>query len=57
MNALMLLLTSSISRAVGLDFYVDGFLTALIGAVIIGVVSFVLSLIIPDSLERGQVAS
>lgn len=53
MNALMLLLTSSIARAIGLDFYVQGFLDALLGAIIIGIVSFVLSLIIPDKWERG----
>lgn len=54
MNALMLLLTSSIARAIGLDFYVDGFFSALIGAIIIGIISFVLSLIIPDKWERGR---
>ncbi len=55
MNALMLLLTSSISQALGLDFVVDGFWDALVGALVISIVSFVLSLIIPDDVERGKV--
>jgi putative membrane protein len=42
-NALMLLLTSWIAQALGLGFRVDKFLAALLGAVIISVVSFVLS--------------
>ncbi len=42
-NALMLLLTSWLSQQVGFPFIVDGFIPALIGAVVIGIVSFVLS--------------
>jgi putative membrane protein len=42
-NALMLLLTSWIAQALGLGFRVDKFLAALLGALIISVVSFVLS--------------
>jgi putative membrane protein len=42
-NAFMLLLTSWIAQALGLGFRVDKFLTALLGAVIISVVSFVLN--------------
>jgi putative membrane protein len=42
-NALMLLLTSWIAQAMGLGFRVDGFLPALLGALIISVVSFLLS--------------
>jgi putative membrane protein len=54
MNALILLLTSWIAERIGFDFSVDGFVTALIGAIIISIVSFVLSLLIPDSLEFGK---
>ncbi len=50
-NALMLLLTSAISGAVGLNFQVDGFWAALIGALVISIVSFILSLFIHE--ERG----
>jgi putative membrane protein len=45
-NALMLLLTSWIAQGMGLGFRVDGFLTALIGALIVSLVSFVLSRIL-----------
>lgn len=43
-NALMLLLTSGIAGALKLGFSVDGFGTALVGAIVISVVSFVLSI-------------
>jgi putative membrane protein len=49
-NAFMLLLTSWIAQGMGLGFRVDGFLTALIGALIISVVSFVLSRVLIESL-------
>jgi putative membrane protein len=39
----MLLLTSWIAQGMGLAFRVNGFLTALLGALLISVVSFVLS--------------
>ncbi len=44
-NALMLLLVSAIP---GLGFHVDGFVTALIGSIVISIVSFVLSRVLPD---------
>ena len=49
-NAFMLLLTSWIAQAMGLGFRVDRFLTALLGALIISVVSFVLSRALTRSL-------
>lgn len=42
-NALMLMLTGWIVQGMGLGFRVDGFLSALLGALIVSVVSFVLS--------------
>jgi putative membrane protein len=42
-NALMLLLTSRIAEAMNLGFRVDGFGTALLGALVISVVRFALS--------------
>ncbi len=42
-NAFMLLLTSWIAQGMGLGFRVDGFLPALVGALIISIVSFFLS--------------
>ena len=43
-NALMLLATSSVAEWLGLQFKVNGFGTALLGAIIISVVSILLSL-------------
>jgi len=42
-NALMLLLTSGIAQRVGVNFLVDGFWPALIGALVISIVSFLLN--------------
>jgi putative membrane protein len=42
-NAFMLLLTSWIAQGMGLGFRIDGFIPALLAALLISVVSFVLS--------------
>jgi putative membrane protein len=47
-NAVMLLLTSRIADSLGLGFEVDGFGTALIGALIISVVGAILGSLIDD---------
>ena len=47
-NALMLMLTSWLSGKLGLGFHVDGFGTALVGALIITVVSWGLDVLLPD---------
>jgi putative membrane protein len=47
-NALMLMLTSWLSGQIGLGFHVDGFGTALVGALIIIVVTWGLELVLPD---------
>lgn len=51
LNAIMLMITSAISRAAGFNFHVDGFVAALIGALIVGAVSAILNLLIPDDKE------
>jgi putative membrane protein len=51
-NALMLLLTAWIGEQLDLAFEVDGFVAALLGAVVVSVVSFVINLILPDKHER-----
>ena len=48
-NAVMLLLTSALSRAVGLSFVVEGFWPAFWGALVISLVSLVLTLVIHDN--------
>jgi putative membrane protein len=50
-NALMLLLTSWISGGLNLAFHVDGFWTALVGSLIVSVVSWLLNVFLPDELE------
>lgn len=54
-NAMMLSVTSWISGQFGLGFYVEGFKAAFIGALIISVVSLVVSCLLPpDDTERVQ---
>ncbi|SFN20395.1 putative membrane protein [Streptomyces sp. cf124] len=47
-NALMLLLTSWLADVLDLSFHVEGFWTAVLGALIISIVSWALSLVLPD---------
>ena len=53
LNAVMLLLTSAASDALGLGFRVDGFWAAFFGGLVVSVVSFVLSLFVASDHE-GQ---
>ena len=48
LNALMLWLTSSLSSALGLGFHVSGFWPAFFGAVVVSIVSMLLSVLIHD---------
>ena len=50
-NALMLLLTAWIGDQFDLAFEVDGFWSALLGALVISVVTFVINVILPDKYE------
>ncbi len=52
LNGIMLLLTSRISAALGINFHVDGLLSAVIGALIVGLVSTVLNLMVGERQER-----
>ncbi len=47
-NALLLMLTDWIAGLLDLPFEVDGFWDAFWGAIIIGVVSWLINLVIPD---------
>ncbi|MFC5214051.1 phage holin family protein [Streptomyces coerulescens] len=47
-NALMLLLTSWFADKLDLSFHVDGFWTAVLGGLIISIVSWALNLALPD---------
>ena len=48
-NALMLLLTEWLSDLFGLGFRVDGFWTAVLGAIIITIATWVLELVLPEA--------
>lgn len=47
-NALMLLLTSWLADKVNLSFHVEGFWTAVLGGLIISIVSWALNVVLPD---------
>ena len=47
-NALMLLLTSWLAGQLGLGWHVQGFFTALVGALVITIVTWVAELLLPD---------
>jgi len=47
-NALLLMLTGYISEQVGLGFNVDGFLTAVLGAIIVTIAGWALKIVLPD---------
>lgn len=51
-NALMLLLVSWVSGWFGLAFEVQGFWPALLGAIVVSVVSFLIDVVLPDEYER-----
>jgi putative membrane protein len=52
LNALMLLLTEWIAEQFDLAFQVDGFWSALLGALVVTVVSFLINIVLPDKYER-----
>lgn len=47
-NALMLFLTSKVSDTLGMGFHVDGFWTAVFGALVISVAGMIIEGILPD---------
>lgn len=52
-NGLMLLLTGALSEAWGLGFRVSGFWAAFWGGLVVGLVSVVLSLLLPGKRDEG----
>lgn len=55
LNALMLWLTAGLAGLLGLGFHVDGFWAALVGAIIVGVVSAVLNVVTgAEKKERAE---
>jgi putative membrane protein len=53
-NALMLLLTELLARAAGVGFSIASFWDALLGALVISLVSFLLSTLLPDPARRRR---
>jgi putative membrane protein len=53
-NGLMLWLTSSISESLGLGFRVAGFSAAFWGALVVSIVSTILSLAVKDASREGE---
>jgi|SRR5690242_4087555 putative membrane protein len=51
-NALVLWLTSALSGGLGLGFHVAGFGAAFLGALVVSIVSFLLSVLVPDPERR-----
>jgi putative membrane protein len=51
-NALMLWLTSALSTSLGLRFHVAGFSSAFWGALVVSIVSVLLSIFVPDDGEE-----
>jgi putative membrane protein len=47
-NALMLLITQSLAQTIGIAFAVDGFGSAVIGAIVVSIVSVIANVLIPD---------
>lgn len=52
LNAVMLMLTSGLAGRLGIDFHVSGFGAAFWGAIVVSVVSFLLSIFIRDDDRR-----
>jgi putative membrane protein len=50
-NTILLMLTSSIGQALNLGLSVDGFWPALLGSIVISIVSVIMSLILRDELK------
>ena len=54
LNAIMLLLTSSLAQWLGISFHVTGFIPALIGGIVIGIVSAVLNIFVGKKEDRRE---
>ena len=53
-NALLFLLVSWLAGVVHLPFHVEGFWTALFGAIVVSVVSWAINLVLPDGRGPGR---
>jgi putative membrane protein len=53
-NGLMLWLTSALSEALGLGFHVSGFFAAFVGALVVSIVSTILSLLVKPATSDSR---
>jgi putative membrane protein len=54
LNAVMLMLTSALASKLGIDFHVSGFWAAFWGAIVVSIVSFLLSIFLPDGERTNE---
>ena len=54
LNAFLLMLTSGVAQWLGISFHVTGFVPALIGGIVIGIVSAVLNIFVGKKKEEEQ---
>jgi putative membrane protein len=52
-NGALFLLTSWVATQLSLPFHVNGFWTAVLGALIVGVISWLLNALVPDKAKNG----
>jgi len=52
-NGALFLFSSWIAGKLSLPFHVNGFLTAVLGALIVGLVSWLLNAVVPDKVKNG----
>ena len=56
LNGVILLLTSGVSEALGFAFHVTGFMAAFWGAIVISIVSMMLTMLLRDDAARSESA-
>ena len=54
LNALMLSLTGAVAQSFGVQFTVDGFLSALVGSIIVSIVSTALTIVVGDKNKKKK---
>jgi putative membrane protein len=54
LNAVMLWMTSALSDALDLGFHVDGFFAAFVGALVVSIVGFALSMFVGSGSDRSH---
>ncbi|MDP2966775.1 MAG: phage holin family protein [Pelolinea sp.] len=53
-NGVSFLIAARVAEALGIGFYVDGFIAAFLGALVVSVVTFVLNLFVKDKAEKAN---